>query len=113
MATKQVKPLSPNEVKSLRLESLDADMITAVNNLLKKKLDSAGCAKLLQKDIVDEYFKVKGVEKTDARKKKMHEDHQLDFEDVFRKAGWSVSYDKPGYNESYEASFEFKNKKKG
>lgn len=31
----------------------------------------------------------------------------LDVEDIFRAVGWTVAYDKPGYNESYEASFKF------
>ncbi|QJA43104.1 hypothetical protein [Phaeobacter phage MD18] len=31
----------------------------------------------------------------------------LDVETVYRAAGWSVKYDKPGYCENYEASFVF------
>ena len=34
--------------------------------------------------------------------------HWLDVEDIFRDAGWRVYYDKPGYNETYDATFEFK-----
>lgn len=43
-----------------------------------------------------------------------HEVYQrgyLDVEDMFRAAGWSVEYDKPGYCETYEAFFKFKRKK--
>lgn len=36
--------------------------------------------------------------------------HWLDVEDFYRKAGWIVTYDKPGWNESYEAYFVFKQK---
>lgn len=32
----------------------------------------------------------------------------LDVEDVFRSQGWKVEYDKPGYNESYPATFTFR-----
>lgn len=31
----------------------------------------------------------------------------LDVEDYYRKAGWRVVYDRPAYNETYEATFEF------
>jgi len=31
----------------------------------------------------------------------------LDVEDMYRNCGWKVEYDKPGYNESYPATFTF------
>lgn len=34
----------------------------------------------------------------------------LDVEDIFEEVGWKVVYDKPGYNESYPANFEFTKK---
>lgn len=35
-------------------------------------------------------------------------DHRwLDFESAYKKAGWKVVYDKPGYGETYEAFWEF------
>lgn len=34
----------------------------------------------------------------------------LDIEPSYRAVGWSVEYDKPAYNESYEASFTFRKK---
>ncbi len=34
--------------------------------------------------------------------------HLLDVEDVYRRAGWKVEYDKPGYCETYEATFIFR-----
>ena len=36
----------------------------------------------------------------------------LDVEDLFRSSGWEVTYDKPGYNEDYEATFCFRKRKK-
>jgi hypothetical protein len=33
--------------------------------------------------------------------------HWLDFESIFRKAGWKVKYTKPGYNESFPAYWTF------
>ena len=31
----------------------------------------------------------------------------LNIEEVYRSAGWKVNYDKPAYNESYDAYFTF------
>ena len=42
----------------------------------------------------------------------VYENHWLDIEEVYRDAGWDVKYDRPGYNESYEANFEFRMKKR-
>ena len=34
-----------------------------------------------------------------------------DFEPIYEKAGWKVSYDGPGYNESYDGYYIFKKDK--
>ena len=45
---------------------------------------------------------------TDGELSKMlYEKHYLDVEDAYRKRGWIVDYDKPAYNETYDAFFEF------
>jgi hypothetical protein len=36
----------------------------------------------------------------------------LDVEDVYEAEGWNVDHDKPGYNESYKATFTFSQKKR-
>ena len=38
---------------------------------------------------------------------KVFKNKWLDVEEVYRKAGWKVEYDKPGYCEDYEAYFVF------
>ena len=35
----------------------------------------------------------------------------LDVEGIYRKAGWDVEYDSPGYCEDYPATFKFRKKK--
>jgi ASC-1-like (ASCH) protein len=35
------------------------------------------------------------------------QNHWLDFEDIYRKQGWRVRCDVPGFNESYETYWEF------
>jgi hypothetical protein len=39
---------------------------------------------------------------------KVYENHWLDVEDHYRAAGWTVTYEKPAYNEFFEAYFTFK-----
>jgi len=36
----------------------------------------------------------------------------LHVEEAYRRVGWEVEYDKPGYNETYPATFHFRVKKK-
>lgn len=110
--SKIVKPVTPDEASNQRLASFEPEMITAVNNMIIKKLNTSRTeAVVLQKDIIEEYFKVKGVMETPALRSDLFERHQLDFEDIFREFGWIVEYDKPAYCESYEANFTFKKKK--
>ena len=40
----------------------------------------------------------------------VYEKGWLDVEPIYRKAGWVVAFDNPGYNESYEANYIFKKK---
>jgi len=37
----------------------------------------------------------------------------LDVEDLYRISGWRVEYHKPGYNETYEPTFEFQSTLRG
>lgn len=34
----------------------------------------------------------------------------MDFEPIYEAQGWKVQYDKPGWDETYDAFFEFKEK---
>lgn len=58
---------------------------------------------VLQKDVVKRIMKLGNVRNS----QKVFDEHWLDVEDHYRKAGWTVKFDKPAYNESYEARFEF------
>jgi len=98
------KPLSPDEV----YDNPDVPdfVIEAVNKLLKQQFRNGSCT-LKQDEITDEIIKIapEGVTKTELYKK-----HYMDFEIVYRNAGWKVEYDKPAFNESYEAKFTFSRK---
>lgn len=102
-----VKPITPGEAEKQRITAIPDFVLDAVNFLLVQNLKS-GHATILQKNIVEEAMKraPEGFNRNDLFDKNM-----MDFEAVYRKAGWKVDYDKPGYNESYEASFAFTKKK--
>jgi hypothetical protein len=61
----------------------------------------------LQKDVVNELVAL------GLKRNEIFKNHWLDVEEIYEEAGWQVAYDKPGYNETYEASFEFTDASKG
>ncbi len=46
----------------------------------------------------------------DVPRSQVLEEGWLEIEPAFESAGWNVEYDKPGYNESYPATFTFTRK---
>lgn len=103
---KNSKVISPDEINFE--DSIPEFVIEAVNNILKKEYRGDSVT-ILQKEIMTEVMNLR----TDLSlsKEDIYKNHWLDFEPLFRKNGWNVSYDKPGYNESYEARFTFSKKK--
>jgi len=64
-----------------------------------------GSATLYQKEILGEVRNLHNISSA-----KIFENGWLDVEPIYREVGWNVEYDKPGYNETYEASFKFTRK---
>jgi hypothetical protein len=104
---KTVKPISPEEIIDKLEDIIHPAIIQAVNKLLKSKF-RGGYVTIKQKDIVEEAMKIDST----LLRKDIFENHWMDFEKVYKKYGWIVTYDRPGYNESYEPSYEFKPKEK-
>jgi hypothetical protein len=65
----------------------------------------AACAvtTIKQEDIIQEILKAK----PDLDRQAIFDNDYLDFEAAYEAKGWRVTYDKPGYNETYPASFLF------
>ena len=99
----EIKPIRPDEIMANLEKILPTVVITAVNNLLTKNF-RGGSITIRQKDIAAEIMRID----ESIIENEIYENKWMDFEEVYRKYGWSVSYDKPGYNESYDATFEFK-----
>lgn len=101
MANK-ARPISPSEISQ---EFPDA-VIEAVNQLLKEKFRGDEVT-LYQKDVIARIIKLD----PSIKREELFEKKYMDFEDIFRKAGWVVEYDKPGWDENYEPYFKFRPKK--
>ena len=101
-----MKPISPNEVKQKRIESIPDFVIEATNNLIAKQWDGHRATVKL-KDLIAETLRIK----PSANSRELFEDHSFDIEPVFRKSGWTVKYDQPAYNEDYDSFYEFTPKK--
>jgi hypothetical protein len=105
--TVPVKPITPAEVSSEKLASLPDEVIEAFNELIFKNWDGFE-ANIRQREVVA--LIIQKMHLTEKDEQKVFDNHWLDVEEVFQKAGWRVEFDKPGYNETYQASFTFKKK---
>lgn len=98
------KPYSPTEAALAKQTVLPAAVINAVNELLAKNYDGQR-AVIKQKDIVGTI-----ISQLDTTEREMLAKNWLNIEPLYELYGWKVSYDKPGYNESYDATFTFERK---
>lgn len=64
----------------------------------------AGKQTVLQDAVMDRIMALN----TMVSRNQIFSQHWLDVEDYYRNAGWTVTYDKPAYNESYKAYFTFR-----
>jgi hypothetical protein len=104
---KKGTPISPDEVVETKVATIPPEVFDVWNALIAKKWASGGRATIMQSEIVKELCEVLKVERN-----KIFEMHWLDVEDAYRAQGWNVEYDRPGYCETYEASFIFTRGKK-
>ena len=104
-------PFSPAQIKEKFLNEFDPLMIDAVNNLLAKNWNDYQIT-LKQDEIMREYLRLRRKAGRPTTSQRVYESNGMDFEDVFRKKGWEVDHDQPGYCENYDAFFVFKPKKK-
>ncbi|MDB5193988.1 MAG: hypothetical protein JWN50_2 [Parcubacteria group bacterium] len=103
MAKKIVTAVKPAEVVNLKKSTIPAEVLEAFNSLIAENLQN-GEARVVQNEVV-KILVEKGLNREEIFKKGW-----LNVEEIYMNAGWRVGYDKPGYNESYEAFFIFKAK---
>ncbi len=87
-------PITPDEANVGHC--IPSVVFDVVNTLL-----SRGSTVLTQSEVV------RLIEASGIRRHDIFDNHYLDFEEAYRAKGWSVVYDKPGFNETYEACWRF------
>jgi hypothetical protein len=110
--SKRVKPISPKDIVPLKKNQIPSEVIAAFNELIAANF-SRGYACVKQDNVVELIVKkfADNGEVVDGKPitaEYIFAKHWLDVEDIFAGEGWTVKYDKPGFNESYPACFEFK-----
>lgn len=103
----KIKPITPAQVAAQQLSDIPDEVIEIWNRVLAKRYRS-GSATIKQDEIVQELVSL-----TQGDRQKIFENGWLEIEELYNANGWNVEYDKPGYNESYDAFFVFRKKSRG
>jgi hypothetical protein len=98
-------PISPDEVGALKTKLIPVWVFSVWDKLIATAWDDTS-AVVKQADAETALSAANPGEPVDIIRSGW-----LDIEDSYRSTGWSVEYDKPGYNESYGAIFTFRKKK--
>ena len=107
----EIKPITPEEAlenKDLSIHpGIHPGIIKIINDIISTQYSKGGSVTIKEKDIVNMFLKGH----SEFTVVKVYNDHMLDFESLYSKNGWKVEYDKPAYNETYEATYKFSAKK--
>lgn len=107
----RVLSIKPEEIIEKKQASIPDQVFEAVNEMIVKKWNGSDST-FRQEDLVALILEKFSESDLEQNRRKLFDNHWLDFEDVYRKAGWKVVYDKSAYNESYPATFAFSRRKK-
>lgn len=98
-------PITPQEARERAANSIPSCIIEAVNNLLASKIGNGKEVILKQDDILE----AAGANKDKPEfRQQIFDNKWLDIENLYAKFGWNVTYDGPGYNETYSPTFKFR-----
>lgn len=98
-----IQPITKQQAKEQKASRVFPDFVIQAFNECISASQIKNTPIVLQKDVVKRIMELGNIE----NKQKIFDEHWLDVEDHYRKAGWKVVFDNPGYNEDYEARFEF------
>ncbi len=96
----RTQPIRPDEVVDKLEEALPPYVVKAVNNLVAKKWTGTS-AQFNMDDLRNEVNNIKAYDDLPI----VH--FPTNFEPIFRKAGWKVERDRPGYDENYPTNWTF------
>ena len=97
----RILPIRPEEVDSAKLEKFPGEVIESFNVLLVQK--AGGDEIHVFEEEVVALMEEKGLDRGE-----IYKNGWLNIEGLYKQFGWKVTYDKPGYNETYRPSFTFK-----
>lgn len=106
-----IKPITPAEIGAAKATAIPPEVIKVFNDLIARHFVNDS-ATFRQSEVLDHLAIEMGAEFTspDAGAKwtkKVFRNGWLNVEDLYHDVGWIVEYDKPGFNESYPATFTF------
>ena len=98
------KPISPKEAMKSAATTIPDVIFVVFNTLISDRVCGKQAFTITQPEVLKMITdRVPELSHTEIFKRGW-----LDIEAHYEKAGWTVTYDKPGYNETYEASWCFK-----
>lgn len=108
-----IRPITPKQARETPRDIPDF-VIEIVNEHLKGF--DGGMITIRQNKLVEEIVERMSTMTAppldpDECRRTVFENRYLDFETHFIKAGWKVTFDKPGFNETYESTWEFSAKR--
>ncbi len=102
-----ITPITKEEVIKKQETRIPEIMIETVNKLLVQNYNkNTGKAIIKLSEIMD--LVVGDADCGLFTREQIFKNHYLDFEPIYERKGWHVTYDKPGYNEFYEPFYIFK-----
>lgn len=99
-----IKPITPKQVDKEKSSQFPDFVIESFNHLIAKNWD--GDCSVIEQDEVITLILARAPGGIDRAS--VFDNHWLDVERFYEKAGWNVEYDKPAYSESYKAHFIFR-----
>jgi len=99
-----IKPITPDEVKHV----IPDFVIKAVNKLITEKWN--GKEAIVTQNEIMSIISSNDPDDDKPSRYTVFDKHWLDFEDLYREAGWYVDYDKPDWGENGTAYYKFTKK---
>jgi hypothetical protein len=101
--------ISPQEAQEQRQKQIPQEVFDVWNEVIVSHLCQSS-QRIVSRFLLKE-LSSKLSSKMHMNFETLKEKGYLDLEPFFRENGWTVDFDSPGYNESYDANFQFSAKK--
>lgn len=96
-------PIRPSEIAEAKKKLIPPEIFEVVNELLVlRSTGGRSSINITQNEIIEKVLSKLNIDRTE-----LFSNGYLNFEEAYREYGWEVYYDKPCYNESYDAFFKF------